>query len=186
MHWVGNPPTRKQLYCRGAPMRVRVLSPMPGFTAWDPGIRTRMSQNIWLWKPIRLDGRNPTGLGEIKTPFLEDTHKALCALGPREEPWLHRSLGQNYFLVLEGLLGRQGAAMIHCGDKDTGGRGTMECLLSWALLEVTTLSPRPGTTQHPVGSTARPLQAKQPVTQEYSPHPLSDKLPKIFLTVKWR
>ena len=32
---------------------------------------------------------------------------------------LHRSLGQTYMLVLEGLLGRQGVAMALPGDMDT-------------------------------------------------------------------
>ena len=63
---------------------------------------------------------------------------------PGRKQWLHRSLGQTNLLVSQGLLGRQGAAVAHCGDKDTGGRGTGEYSLAWALLEAAILAPRPG------------------------------------------
>ena len=34
----------------------------------------------------------------------------------------------------------QGAAMAHCGDKDTGGRGTGECSSAQAVLEAAILT----------------------------------------------
>ena len=55
---------------------------------------------------------------------------------PGQKQWLHRSLGQTYLWVLEGLLGRQGWAMVHCGDKKTRGRGTREYSSVWVLLGV--------------------------------------------------
>ena len=38
--------------------------------------------------------------------------------------WLCRSLDQTYLHVLDGLLGRPGTAVVHCGNEDNGGRGT--------------------------------------------------------------
>lgn len=38
------------------------------------------------------------------------------------------------------------AAVAHCGDKATSGRGTEEYSAAWALLEATILAPRPGST----------------------------------------
>ena len=37
---------------------------------------------------------------------------------------LTKRLGQTYLLLLEGLLQRQGLAVVHCGDKDTGSSST--------------------------------------------------------------
>ena len=58
-------------------------------------------------------------------------------------------LNQTYLLVLEDLLQRQGAAVAHCGDKDTGSRSSGKYSLALALGE-TTSSP----TKEPVGSSA--------------------------------
>lgn len=44
----------------------------------------------------------------------------------------YRSLGQTYLLALEGLL-RVGAALAHCGDKDTGSEHMHQHELSWRL-----------------------------------------------------
>ena len=47
-------------------------------------------------------------------------HKVSCSLGPRAKQWLHRSLGQTYLCVLEGLLGRCWSTVAHRRGKDTG------------------------------------------------------------------
>ena len=74
---------------------------------------------------MTFDYRTSTGLGETETPFLEGTHKVVCTLGPRgKEQCSHRRLNHTYQLVLEGLLQRWGAAVAHCGDKDTGSRSS--------------------------------------------------------------
>ena len=66
-----------------------------------------------------MQGFNRTG--ETQTPLLEGTHKVVCASGPRgKEQGPHRRLNHTYLLVLEGLLQRQGVAVAHRGDKDTG------------------------------------------------------------------
>ena len=58
------------------------------------------------------------GLGETETPLLEDTHKVVCAFGPRgrsSDPG--GRLNQTYLLVLKGLLQRWGAAVAHQGTR---------------------------------------------------------------------
>ena len=46
-----------------------------------------------------------------ETPLLEG------ALGPRAKEGLHNNLGQTQVPVLEGYLGKQGAALAHCGGR---------------------------------------------------------------------
>ena len=137
---------------------------MAGSSAWGSGIKRKSPQSIWLWRPVGLDFRSSTGLGETETPLL-----VACALGPRAKQWLRRSLGKTYLWVLEGLLGRQGSAVIYCRGKDTGGGAPREYSSAWALLEVIILAPRPGPTQQPSGSSAGMPQAKQPTGWEHSP-----------------
>ena len=86
-----------------------------------------------------------------------------------KKQWPHKSLGQTYLLVLEGLLWRWGAAVAYCRDKDTGSSSSGEYSLAWALLEATIFSSRPGPTQQPVGSSAGMLQAKQPQGRNTAP-----------------
>ena len=59
--------------------------------SWEPyvrlpslgyGIRRRSPQSIWLWRPVGLECRSSTGLGETETPLLEGTHKVSRAQGP--------------------------------------------------------------------------------------------------------
>ena len=83
---------------------MRVVSPTLCSSPWGSGIRWRSLQNICCWRPVELECRSSTELGETETPLLEVTHKALHALGPRAKQWLHRSLGQTYLHFLEGLL----------------------------------------------------------------------------------
>ena len=62
-----------------------------------------------------------------------------------------------------------GAAVAHCRDKDIGGTSTKEYSLAWAPLEAAILTPRPGPTQQPAGSSDGMPQIKQPTGQEHSP-----------------
>ena len=76
-----------------------------------------------------FDRRNSTGLGEPETPLLGGADKVMCASGPRGKKQLpQKRLDQTYLLVSEGLLWRQGAAVAHCRDKDTGSGSSWEYL----------------------------------------------------------
>ena len=92
---------------------------------------------------------------------------------PGQRHWLHRSLGQTFLLVLEGLLGRWGAAVANPGDVDNGGRDTGECSSVWTLLEayilLGSLAPTPGHSQQSVGSSAGTSQTKPLTGWEHSP-----------------
>ena len=111
-------------------------------------------------RPAGFDCRTWTRLGETETPHLEVTHKVVCTPGPRrKEQWPHRRLNQTYLLVLEGLLQRQGVAVAHHGDKNTGSRSSGK--YSSALPE-STISP----TKEHVSSSAGLPKAKQPTGRE--------------------
>ena len=131
-----------------------------GVQQWEeefPENQTLKAIRIWL------QGFNRTG--ETQTPLLEGTHKVVCASGPRgKEQGPHRRLNHTYLLVLEGLLQRQGVAVAHHGDKDTGSRSSGKHSLAWALLE-SAISP----TKKPAASSAGLPQAKQPTGRELSP-----------------
>ena len=115
----------------------------------------RNSQRIRLWRWVVVDCRTSTGLGEAETVFLESTHKVVCASGPRgKEQWPHKRPNQTYLLVLEGLLQRQGVAVAHRKDKDTGSRSSGKYSLTWALLE-SPLAP-PKSLQAPLLGRLRP------------------------------
>ena len=81
--WVGDSQTGEHLYHRSPPIGVKVLSPTSGFPTWGSGNGRRNSQRIRLWRLAGVDCRTSTGLGETETPFLEGTHKVVCASGPR-------------------------------------------------------------------------------------------------------
>lgn len=66
-------------------------------------------------------------MGETETSPLEGMHKDPKHQDAGEGARTYKSLGQIYILVLEGLLQRQGAAVVHCGDKDTGSRSSWMC-----------------------------------------------------------
>lgn len=52
-----------------------------------------------------------------QTPLFEGTHKIPCALDPRVKQRLPENLGWTYLRVLNGILGKQGAAVAHCGGR---------------------------------------------------------------------
>ena len=81
---VGDPQSGEQLYHKGSPTVVQVLSPTWGFPAWGCGKGTRNPQGIWLWRLAGFDCWNSAGLGETKTPLLEGTHTTWCTWGPGE------------------------------------------------------------------------------------------------------
>ena len=81
--WLGELQTGEHLYHRSPPTGVKVLSHMSGFPTWESGNGSRNFYRIRLWRLVGFDCRTLTGLGEAETPLLEDTHKVLCALGPR-------------------------------------------------------------------------------------------------------
>lgn len=76
-------------------------------------------------------------------------------------------------LVLNGPLGRQGAAVTLYGVINAGGRHSGSVNLSELLLEADlllgSLAPRPSPTQWWVGSSAGTSETKQPSGQEHSP-----------------
>lgn len=120
--WVDNLQTGKELYHRNSPMGVKILNPRSGSPTWWSGNGRRRRKRIWLWKPGGFDCRTSTGLGETETLLLDGTQKVSCTPGSRgKKQWPHKSLGQVYLLVLEGLLQRWGVAAAHCGYKDTSG-----------------------------------------------------------------
>ena len=153
--WTRWGPTNWKIYHRSSPPRVSVLSPTKGSPAWRSGDRRRWLERIQLWRSVGFDCRNAT-LGGYRVSY---------TWGLREKKqWPPKRLGQTYLLGLEGLLWRQGAAVAHCRDKDTGCDSSREHLLVWALLDAPLFSPR----SHPTAS-ARTPQANQPTEQEHSP-----------------
>ena len=158
-----------------------VLSPISDYPAWGSGIGRRSPQSIWLWRPVGLECRGSTGMGETETLLLEGAHKVSCTLGPRPKQWLHRSLGQTFLWVLEHLLGRWESAVARCGGKDTGGRPPREYWLAWAVPEVTILAMRLGPNQQPSGSSAGMLQAKNKQGGNTA-LPRANRLPKVILS----
>ena len=61
--------------------------------------------------------------------ILKRQHRFSCALGPRAKQKLHGNLGQTYLQFLEGLLGKQGVTVAHCG-------GTLEAKVSRIIISI--------------------------------------------------
>ena len=174
---MGDSQTGEQLYHRSPSTGVRVLSPTSGLPSWGSDNGRRNYQRIRLWSLPGFDYRTSTGRGETETPFLEGTHKVVCAPGPTgKEQWPHRRLKQTYLLVLEGFLQKQGLAMAHHGDKDTGSRSSGKYSLGWALLEVPLVPPK--------GLWAPVLGCLMPNTNREGTqlHPSADKQIKVLLS----
>ena len=174
----GNPWTGEQLYHRGPPKGVKVMSPMSGFPARGPALGGEAPRESDL-KASSVWSQEIHGTGRNRDPLLEGAHKVPCASEPRgKKQWPHKKLGQTYLLALEGLLQRWGVvAVAHCGDKGNGSSSSRKYSLVWALPEAA-ISP----TQQPVGSSPGTPQAKQPTRWEEScTH--QHKLLKVFLSM---
>ena len=107
----------KNNYITGSHTGMRLMNPTSCSLAWGSGIERKSPQSIWLWRSVGLVCWSSTGLEETENPLLKGTHKFSHALGPNVQQWLHRNVGQPYLQFLESLLGKQGSAMAHCGDK---------------------------------------------------------------------
>ena len=110
---VGNPQTGEQLYRRSSPTGVRETSephsrlPSPGFSTGRRSPQSYLAlkaSRAWLQELHRTGGNKEEG-----------THKVHVHRVPGQKQWLHRSLGQTYLLVLEGLLERRGSGG-NCGS----------------------------------------------------------------------
>ena len=72
----------------------------------------------------------------------------------------------------------QGSTIAHCGDRDTCGRGSRAYSFLWVLLEVAMLELRPGPTQQPVGSGAKPNNHQG----QNAAYPSASRLCKVILS----
>ena len=110
------------LYLRGSPMGVRVLSSMSGSHTWGSCFGRSSPQSLWHLGTVGLMPRNSMGLGGMVTLLLKGTHRLPCAVGPRAKQRLHRNLGQTCLQFLEDLLGKRGYGGPLWG-KDFGSKG---------------------------------------------------------------
>ena len=140
-----------------------VLSPMSLSLAWGSGTETRSSQSICPWRPAGLEYWGKQRLHSWRAHTRFHVHQRTWT-----NQWLHRSLGQTYWWVLEDLLVRQKSVVGHWG-KDTGGRGSREHSSVWALPEVTILALRTGPAQQPTGPSAGMPQAKHQQSENTVP-----------------
>ena len=144
---------------------MKVLSPTSGFPTWGSSNGSRNPQRIRLWRPAGFDCRTSMGLGGNRDSTLGGHTQSTVHTRTRgKEQWPHRRLNQTYLLVLEGLLQRQGVAVAHRRNKDTGSRSSGKYSLVRALLE-SAISP----TKEPVVFSAGLSQSKQPPGRELSP-----------------
>ena len=90
--------------------------------------------------------------GNRNTTLRVHTQGLMCTRNQRKKQWPHKSLGQTYLLVLEGLL--QSWKVDCCGDGDIGSGDPGKGSLGYAFFEATIFSSRPGPAQQPVGSSA--------------------------------
>ena len=144
--------------------------------------QTVKASGIWLQNFDRTGGNRDSTLEG-------HTQSSVCIRTQGKEKWPHRRLNQTYLLVLEGFLQRQGVAVAHRGDKDTGSRSSGKYYLVWALPE-STISPtkeqgrlqcwvasgqttnREGTQHHPSADKqikVLPSSAHHSNTQSYPP-----------------
>ena len=71
-------------------------------------------QNVWLWRPAVFDLRTSTNWGKKKLHSWRVHTRSMCTGNQWKKHWFHKSLGQTYVLVLEGLLQwRLEAAVAH-------------------------------------------------------------------------
>ena len=169
---------------------MRALSPTPGSQPKGPALGGG-PQSILLWKPEGLDcrlretkGTMGKRLNSWRAQIRSYTHR-----NPGQKHWFHRSLGQTYLLVLEGLLGRW----------QVGGIVVLTGFFSWWRTQwqsmwtpaggrrLGSLTPRPGPTQQHGGSSAGTPQANQPTARNTAPT-ISRRAywdPRNFWTCLW-
>ena len=133
--WVGDSQTGEHLYHGSPPTGWRLWAPpqasQPGVRQWEGELleyQTLRASGIWLQDFDRTGGKRDSTLGG-------HTQSSVHIRTQGKEQWPHRRLNQTYLLVLEGLLQRQGLAVSHGEDKDTGSRNSGKYSLVWALPE---------------------------------------------------
>ena len=85
------------------------------------GSENRSPQKTWFWRPV-VWLQELHRMKEKETTFLDGAHKVWCTQGllhtktqktkTKTKQWSHKRLGQNYLLVLEGLLQSQESAVL--------------------------------------------------------------------------
>ena len=91
---------------------------MPSSLDWESGIGKRSSWGTGIGTPAGLDSRCTTGLRETETPLLKGKHKVSRSVENQGKSsdfkgdWVRHTCWS--------WMGRQGAAVAHCGDKDMG------------------------------------------------------------------
>ena len=111
-----------------------VFNAAKGFPTWGVQQReeeflenqTLKATGIWLQDLDRTGGKRDSTLGG-------HTQSSVRIGIQGKEQWPQGRLNQTYLLVLGGLLQRQGVAVAHHGDKDTGSRSSGKYSLAWAL-----------------------------------------------------
>ena len=136
--WVGDSQTGEHLHHRSPPTGVKsggsephVRLPNLEVRQWEekfPENQTLKVSRIWMQDSDRTGGNRDSTLGG-------HTQSSVHIGTQGKEQWPQGRLNQTYLLVLEGLLHRQGVAVSHCEDKDTGSRSSGEYSLAWALPE---------------------------------------------------
>ena len=104
-------------YIRGSPTGMSILNPMSGSPAPGSGFRRGSPQSMLRSYATYVKELHKTGGGGAGTLLLEGAHRIPCPLCPRAKQGPHENLGQTCLWVLEGILGKQGAAVAHCGGR---------------------------------------------------------------------
>ena len=152
---------------------MRVLSPRQGpqVGVWHWG---RSLQSIWHWRPLRLKWRSSTAQWETeKMLLLEGQIEFLVHWDPGQ---CSDSIG-----AWDRPTCRPWRVSLGSRGKDTRDGGPRECSLACALLEVTTLAPRPGLTN---SLRIQCWDTWEQTTNRVGtqPHPSLVKLPKVILS----
>ena len=119
MSRVHQDPGQKQCLCKTSLVAKTVKRlPTTQETGFSPWVRKILWRRKWQPTPVFLPGESHgqrslvsySPWGRKESDMTERLHF----------PFTCESLGQTYLLVLEGLLGEEGAVVAHCGDTDTG------------------------------------------------------------------
>ena len=134
---------------------LKVLSPKSGFPAWGYNRGTGNPHGIWPGRPVGLDYRTSTGLGETEIPVLEGNKTQRKGAATPQETEPKPPAGAGGSPVEEGVSG--GSPQ----EGGTGNRSPRRAPLAKALLEVA-INP----TIEPIDPRAGSPQAKQPPGRE--------------------